>query len=336
LTNAAVRLQPRPVKNSLDELLVGMTYRETWKNEDSLSGSTLEKVTIDGERFVLKHLHVDDDWIQRVHGDLWTRPYTMWSSGLFDALPSSIDHTTVDIAAGLGRNGWGCALLMRDVSPYMVDVGRGLIALDQHLGFLDHMAQLHAHFWGFRDDIGLSPRGNFYFMLSPMMAELEARRRRPDPVPSMIPDGWTRMASEAPALAKVILPLNDRPWPLLAAQARGPQTLVHSDWKAGNLGTHPDGRTILLDWAFPAEAPPPADIAWYIAVNCELLPHSKEEAIDAYREALVRHGVDTSWWWEEQLELALLGAAVLLGWSKTGAELAWWEERVQRAVRFLS
>lgn len=336
MTDAAHRLQPRTVKRSLDELLVGVTFRETFKNEDSLSGSMLERVTIDGERYVLKHLHVDDDWIQRVNGDIWTRPYTMWSSGLFDALPSSLDHTTVDVAAGLGRNGWGCALLMRDVSGYMVDVGSGIIPLDQHLGFIDHMAELHAHFWGFRDDLGLSPRGNLYFMLSPMMAELEARRGRPDPVPGMVPDGWQRMTSEAPALAKITLPLVEQPWPLLAAQARGPQTLVHSDWKAGNLGTHPEGRTILLDWAFPAEAPPTADIAWYIAVNCDLLPHSKEDAIDAYRSALVRHGVDTVGWWNEQLELALLGAAVLLGWSKTGAELAWWEERVPRAARYLA
>ncbi len=335
MNDAAVRLRRRAVKSSLDELLVGVTSRQTWKNEDSLSGSTLERVVIDGERYVLKHLHVDDDWIQRVHGDIWTRPYTMWSSGLFDALPSSLDHTTVDVAAGLGRNGWGCALLMTDVSPCMVDVSRGVIPLDQHLGFIDHMAHLHAHFWGFHDEVGLSPRGNLYFMLSPAMAELEAKRGRPDPIPSMVGEGWERMASEAPALEKIVRPFLEQPWPLLTSQARGPQTLVHSDWKAGNLGTHPDGRTILLDWAFPTESPPTADIAWYIAVNCELLPHSKEDTIDAYREALVRHGVDISGWWYEQLELALLGASVLLGWSKTGAELAWWEERVPRAVRYL-
>ncbi|MGH2760838.1 MAG: phosphotransferase family protein [Actinomycetota bacterium] len=335
MSRAALSLRPRTVKASLEELLTGLTARERWKNADSLSGSFLERVVIDDEPYVLKHLHVDDDWIQRAQGDLRTRPYTMWTSGLFDAFPACLDHTTVDVAAGLGRHGWGCALLMRDVSSHMVDVGAGLIPLDQHLGFIDHMARFHAHFWGFRDVIGLNPRGNLYFMLSPLMAELEAGRGAPDPVPSMVPDGWRRLTQEAPSLAKVVLPLLDEPWPLVAAQARGPRTLVHGDWKAGNLGTHPDGRTIVLDWAFPSEAPPAADLAWYIAVNCDLLPHPKEETIDAYEEALARHGVDTAGWWEEQLELALLGAAVLLGWSKTGAELAWWEERVPRAARFL-
>lgn len=330
-----LRLRSRAVMTSLDALLRGASAREEWKNADSLSGSVLERVVIDGEPYVLKHLHVDDDWIQRAQGDLFTRPYVMWTSGLFDAFPEFLDHTIVEMAAGLGRNGWGCAVLMRDVSPFMVDVGAGSIPLERHLGFIEHMAHFHSAFWGFRDDVGLNPRGNLYFSLSPLMAEIEAARGTPG-VPASVPYGWERFADEAPAIADLVMSLLRDPWPLVAAQARGPQTLVHGDWKAGNLGSHPDGRTIVLDWAFPSEAPPTADLAWYIAVNCELLPHSKEETIDAYKEALVRHGVDTAGWWDEQLELALLGAAVLLGWSKTGAELSWWEERVPRAARSLA
>jgi len=331
----ANRLAPRAVKGSLDELIGDATPREVWKTADSLSGSLLERVVIDDEPFVVKHLHVDDDWIQRVQGDLYTRPYVMWTTGLFDALPDCIDHTIVDVAGGLGRNGWGSAILMRDVSPELVQVEAGIIGLRRHLGFIDHMAQLHAHFWGFRDDIGLMPRNNLYYMLSPLMAEVENDRGEPVGVPSMVAAGWQRMTDESPALAKIVLPYLSQPWPLVEAQRRGPQTLVHSDWKAGNLGTHADGRTILLDWAFPSEAPPTADIAWYIAVNCDLLPHSKEDTIDAYREALERYSVETAGWWDEQLELALLGVTVLLGWSKTGDELAWWEERVPRSLRFL-
>ncbi len=284
---------------------------------------------------MLKHLHVDDDWIQRAQGDIFTRPVVMWMSGLYDALPACIDHTIVDVAAGLGRNGWGAALLMRDVSAGMVPVEKGIIPLDQHVRFMEHMAQLHAHFWGFRDSIGLMPRGNLYFMLSPLMSDYEASRGEEAPVPSMTADGWERMADSSPALADIVLPLLKEPWPLVAAQASGPQTLVHSDWKAGNLGSHDDGRTILLDWAFPSEAPGPADLGWYIAVNCDLLPISKEETIALYKEALETHGVSTAGWWEAQLELALLAQIILLGWSKTGDELAWWAERVPRAVRFL-
>ena len=48
-------------------------------------------------------------------------------------------------------------------------------------------------------------------------------------------------------------------------------------------------------------------------------------------------GVDTAGWWDRQLELALLGAFVQLGWSKAGdpAELAWWTERVVATARTL-
>ena len=45
----------------------------------------------------------------------------------------------------------------------------------------------------------------------------------------------------------------------------------------GNLGRHPDGRTILLDWAFPGRAPPATDLAWYVALNVERLPQSKDD-----------------------------------------------------------
>jgi hypothetical protein len=316
-------------------LLRGASSREEWKNADSLSGSVLERVVIDGEPYVLKHLHVDDDWIQRAQGDIVTRPVIMWRTGLFDALPSNLDHTTVDVATGLRRNGWGAAVLMHDVGPAMVTVTDGFIPFEQHLRFLDHMAGMHAHFWGFEDTLGLMPMGNRFFMLTPAMSSYEIARGTTDPVPNMVSDGWERMTDESPDAARIVMPLVDNPFPLVDALERKPHTLVHGDWKAGNLGSHPDGRTVVLDWAFPGAAPCTLDLGWYIAVNCDLLPHSKEDAIDAYHDSLRSKGVDTSGWWESQLELALLTELALMGWSKTGDELAWWTDRAQRAKRYL-
>jgi hypothetical protein len=79
------------------------------------------------------------------------------------------------------------------------------------------------------------------------------------------------------------------------------------------------------------------DLAWYLAVNCDRLPESKEDTIAASRAALERRGVDTAAWWDTQLELALLGGFVQLGWSKTGNphELSWWTERVLPTARSL-
>jgi hypothetical protein len=337
MVTSRATLVPREAKTSIDDLVAGATDRELWKTADSLSGSALERLVIDGDRYVLKHLHVDDDWIMRAQGDLYSRPLIMWMSGLFDALPDCFDHTIVGVASNLGRNGWGCAVLMRDVSPYMVRVADGLIPLDQHLRFLDHMAQLHVHFRGFSDEIGLMAMGSRFYSLTPLMANYEIAHGNPDPVPSMVPGEWARMADESPMVGKMVLPLLEDPSPLCAALEAGPQTLIHSDWKAGNLGSHPDGRTILIDWAFPGEAPGSLDLGWYLAVNCDLLPQSKEDAIAAYGDALERHGVSTNdAWWEPQLELGLLGAFVMVGWSKTGDELAWWEERLARAVKYLS
>jgi hypothetical protein len=63
-------LTPRPVAASVDELVAGATDRRPFANPDGKSGSRLERVVIGGEPFVLKVMHVDDDWIARSLGDL--------------------------------------------------------------------------------------------------------------------------------------------------------------------------------------------------------------------------------------------------------------------------
>ena len=114
---------------------------------------------------------------------------------------------------------------------------------------------------------------------------------------------------------------------------------MHGDWKLGNLGAHPDGRTILLDWAFPGAGPGCADLAWYLGVNCARMAMTKESAIDRYRQGLERHGVRTEPWWDAQLGLCLIGHFLQMGWNKAmhgrDDELIWWEQRVLDAERYL-
>jgi SAM-dependent methyltransferase len=119
------------------------------------------------------------------------------------------------------------------------------------------------------------------------------------------------------------------PAPVVTALRETPRTFIHTDWKGGNLGLLPSGRTVLVDWAFPGEGAGCSDLAWYLAVNCDRLPASKEATIEAYRGALERLGVETAPWFERQLDVALLGAFCMLGWSKTSdpVELGWWVER---------
>ena len=124
--------------------------------------------------------------------------------------------------------------------------------------------------------------------------------------------------------------------PLVDAVATTPLTFVHGDWKLGNLGIGADGRTVLLDWTYCGIGPACSDLGWYLAINRARLPHSREDAIAAFRRSLERHGVDTGPWWERQLELCLLGALVLFGWEKAlGADddLGWWCDRAREGAR---
>jgi hypothetical protein len=324
---------------SIEELLGGHASRAPFHNADGKSGSTFERVAIDGERYVLKRLHVDDDWIARSLGDIRSRSLLVWTSGLLDEVPAGIDHTVVGAAAGLGRNGWGAALLMRDVGDQLVPEGDAPLTPDDHARFLDGLARLAARFWGWADDVGLLPLSVRYTFFGPGMLAVEGDRGWPHPVPRLAWEGWQRFAARAPAgIRDLVGQVRREPWVLADALEATPATLLHGDWKLGNLGTRPDGGTILLDWAYPGRGPVCHDLAWYLALNRARLPEPKEAAIERFRAALGAHGVDTASWWDRQLGLCLLGALVQFGWEKAlgdDAELAWWVAAAADGARWL-
>jgi hypothetical protein len=326
------------VFGSVDQLLAAVadgshvTREPLDKNVDSLSGSPFERIGIAGVSYVLKHLGRDIDWVMRAFADgldgAPPRVIVMWRDGLLDVLPDVLDHALVGTSFDPAT--WRGAILMRDIGPTLVRSGKDRIDLHQHRRFLDHMAGLHASFWGFVDIPGLAPAGVGYAALTPATGVREAAAGYDDAVPRAIPAGWSRLHQVAVQAHDLALALAADPTPLVRALDQTPSTLVHGDWKYGNLGSHPDGRTVLLDWAWPGRNGACTDLAWYLAVNCDRLPESKEDATAAYRACLERRGVDTGPWWDRQLELALLGAFVQLGWSKTHdeTELSWWTSRV--------
>jgi thiamine kinase-like enzyme len=141
-----------------------------------------------------------------------------------------------------------------------------------------------------------------------------------------------------PAVLDVVEDLRRDPTPLVLAVADSPTTFVHGDWKLGNIGTAVDGRTVLIDWTYPGEAPPCYELAWYLSINRARLPQSKEDAIETFHAALERHGVETSRWFERQLAVCLLGSTVIFGWEKAlgdDDELGWWCDRVQAGAALL-
>jgi hypothetical protein len=331
-----VILTPRPVAGSVEELLAGATSRAPMVAGDSKSGATFERVVIDGDPYVLKHVSPDRDWIARACGDLGPWTVRVWSSGLLDHVPGCIDHTYAG-AAGSGRDG---AVLMHDVGPRLVPEGDASVAEADHLAFIDHLAALHAAFWGWTDDVGLAPLANRFFMFSPWMVDCEATLDFPEVVPVIARDGWLRLRELAPETSAVLEPLRRDPSPLVAALETTPLTFVHGDVKMGNLGRNPDGRTILIDWALPGRSAGCLELAHYLALNRARIPPGfpPEATAAEYRAALARHGVETGPWWETQLALARLGIMVLLGWEKALGppdDLAWWQARVREGAELL-
>ena len=338
LVDVQPRLTPRTPARSVEELIAGATDRRPLGGTDGKSGSMLERVVIDGDPFVLKQLHPDHDWTMRGFGDLWCRPVQLWVCGLLDAMPEVIDHAVVGAATGLGRHGWGGALLLRDVSEHLVPEGDDVLPFDHHRQLLDHLAELSATFWGAEELPGLVPLSSRYSAFGPGMLAAEEQLGWPDPVPVIASDGWVRFAERAPADVRAVIDdLRRDADPLVRAIEETPHTFLHGDWKLGNLGVAPD-RSILLDWTYPGIGPIAYELAWYLAVNRQRLPESKEDSIDALRASLDRRGIATDGWWERQVDLCLLGCLVQFGWEKAlgdDEELSWWCDRAREGARWL-
>jgi Phosphotransferase enzyme family len=335
-------LEAPAVYANVTDLIAGATERTSLIEGAGKSGARLERIVIGGQPYVLKHLDLAEDWTMRASGCLRGAPLLAWEAGLLTRLPACLNQPIVGVALEDGGGpppSGGCALLMRDVTPWLVPVTDEPISLDQHLRFLRHMAALHAAFWACGSECEVVPVMHRYLELSPWLAHAEAAVGSAHLVPRLVGEGWPRLAEVAPAAAAVVTPLARDPGPLVEALAGTPQTFVHSNWKLDNLGTDGDGRTVVLDWEQPGRGAPLSDLAWYLAINCRRLPQGKEDAIAAYRQALEEHGISTEAWWDRQLALCLLGALVQFGWEKAlggyDEELAWWETQAVRAAPLL-
>lgn len=80
------------------------------------SGNKVERVRLDdGTELIRKRVSPEWDWISRATSDQG-RALSMWTRGLFERIPSAIDHTTVAVEADNG--GW--SIFMHDVSDALV------------------------------------------------------------------------------------------------------------------------------------------------------------------------------------------------------------------------
>ena len=343
MMSAVQSIEKRRLAESVDELLAEAERREPFVNPDGRSAAAFERVLIGGRPHIVKYAHLDDDFTMRVSGDLVCRPVRAWAEGLLDAAPDLVDHTVVGAALGYGRNGWGAALLMRDVSDELVALGNVPFTSDEHELLIDRLAGWCAATWGFRDDAVSGPQLFQYEARWAWFGRVALEGERalgfPERVPAIAAEGWERFWGRAPRdIAGVIEELWSDSTPLAEALRTTPTCLLHGDAKASNMGIGGDGRMVLIDWAYVGEGPACHELCWHLALDREKLPVTKEATIEAFRLGLESRGVDTAGWWDRQLGLCLLGALVLFGWEKAyndESELLWWCDAAREGARLL-
>jgi len=324
---------------TIEELAAGATDRRPVRSSDAKSGADFELLTIDGRACFLKVLDAESDWIMRVTGNTDHWEHKVWQAGIYDRFPDVIDHTIIAMALDTTGGSTRLGILMDDVSASLVPPGDGVVAAGTHDGFVRHMARLHADFWDWRDTVGLCPMVNRIRFFCP---EIIAPELLVDDIPGPIgaaDAGWRRLVTIHPELRSFIGGIHEDPAALVEALTETPATFVTGDWKMGNLGRHADGRTVLVDQAYPGEAPGLYDLLWYVALNRQRLPVSKEATIDAYRAGLEAAGVDTTGWFERQLGLSVIAIMATFAWEKAlgdADELAWWSAQVAKAQAWLS
>jgi hypothetical protein len=328
-------MTPAAAAGPVRELLARAASRQSVRPDDARAGATYDRVTIGGDAYFVKRLSPASDWIMRVTGDHVHRPYLVWRAGIMARAPRCIDHTVVAMEVDGEGDHAVLTMLMRDVGGSLVPPGDTVVPAGQHENFIAHMAALSAAFWEWDDGIGLTTMAQRLRFFAPdnIAAELDAAEV-PGPVAAAAA-GWDALPQRSPLLWDLARLVHARPEILTGPLAETPHTFLHGDWKMGNLGAHPDGRTILLDWAYPGSGPACWDLCWYLALNRARLPEPKEAVISRFRAALEERGIDTGRWWQRQLDLCMIGIMATFGWEKAlgdAAELSWWENRVADAA----
>jgi hypothetical protein len=319
----------------ISEILDGASARRRVEPADARSGSVFEEVEVGGARLFVKRFSHDTDWLMRVSGDRVHRAHLLWQSGLMHQLPDCLDHAVLVMQVDGTSTGAVLTVVMRDVGPALVPSGDATLPADQHRRFVEHLAALTARFLGWQDGLGLTTMEQRLRLFAP--ATIASELVRPGPVPQAVAaadEGWRQLRARAPDLADILDALHREPRLLTSLLDRTPVTFLHGDWKLGNLGSHPDGRTVLLDWSLPGSGAACWDLCWYLALNRSRLPESKEDTAERFRRALQAAGVATDGWFARQLDLCLLGVTATFGWEKAlgdDAELAWWQARAVAA-----
>jgi hypothetical protein len=297
------------------------------------AGGWIERVRLaDGRTLIVKRVVPDRDVFSRLAGLGESTEALLWQSGALERLPAWIDSAIV----AAGREDGETVLVMRDVSKALVGVA-GPLTREESRRFLGALAAIHQTFAGTRYDF-LCPLTTYVQLLAP--ATLERVVGDIDYMPKVMYVGWEVFAEAAPSdVAALVAENHTGPDALVAALESCGTTVIHGDYRAGNLGLDGD-RVIVLDWGIAARAPGVLDLAWYLFVNGWRIAATKEELIADYRRAAADLYDDRA------IELGLLAG---IGWfggllaheliesdaakrDRARRELDWWCVRAREAA----
>ena len=268
--------EPVRIVDSIDQMLADVSEREVLVASDGKSGNVLERVLIGGERRVVKRMSLEGDWIMRVMGDRVFWPFLAARAGLFDRVPACIDHAVVAVAQdGDGLTG-ELAFLMHDVGAQLIPEGDAVVTDAQHRGFVEHMAAMHAAYWGWRDDIGLQTMALRLLPFAPATIAPELARPEVAGPIQVAAEGWARLPAVAPAMAELVVRAARRSGPAGRRPGHDARDVPARRLEDGQPGLASRGAHDPARLGLPRGGPPLWDLMWYLALNRARLPDSKE------------------------------------------------------------
>ncbi len=293
-----------------------------------LSGAQLSRIERGGQRYILKRLRLDGDWLMRLTGDAAYREAQFAISPLVRRLPLGV--CTPSLGASFDEE--GRAILMRDITDILLPDAQ-VVPPDDMDAMLRRFADLHAAFWDDpMTDAGVAwcAARHRIALLGPGTGHMLIREGRD----FGIAHGWRVFETLAPsAAASLATRLAADMTPLFPVLQSLPQTLLHGDLKIANFGW--DGATLsLLDWAMVMHGPVAIDLAMFLTMNSSVLPWTLDETLDRYaahlERALGAERFAAARWWQQRAAIMLCGL-VYYGWGKAldaeagrPDELRWW------------
>jgi hypothetical protein len=196
------------------------------------------------------------------------------------------------------------------------------VSVDLHQRLLEAMAAVHANFWEAAEltdpSLGLCTMSDLHNATSLQTAHQVVSHT--SPIPQAILEGWPLLLALLERdVADVLGQLMADPQSLYVSFSHFPCTLVHGDWKLGNLGSLGTQvpQIAVLDWQLATFGPMTIDLAWYLVSVEALVPISYESSIEHYRRNLAQRlgGRFDERWWQPMLELGMVGHILRLGFT---------------------